>query len=240
MSHGDKDESIPTITPVLFDSLRTTHDAPDPSVTQRLEAEMAGRDYVFAWLKVCLDVAGNVSVETREATSDAVGNVFSDVAKAWKFDAPVIDGQPSPACSFVRLVYPSGKGPVAQEIPVPNRSPSIEPARAFEGRRIAGEKMIVPNDLDKTDLQQSVGGNARSAGAFKICLATSGSIELVNTLRSTGIPNYDRKIIRTITDTWRYSPFMVDGVAKPVCTVVTFIYTQHGGGIPLRSGPIIH
>src|SRR5262245_140974 len=82
VSRNEKEESIPTITPALFESL-LTRDAPDPSTTARFAAEMTGRDYVYAWLKVCVDVTGNVSVESRDATSPAVGDLFSGVAKTW-------------------------------------------------------------------------------------------------------------------------------------------------------------
>jgi hypothetical protein len=45
-------------------------------------------------------------------------------------------------------------------------------------------------------------------------------------LKTTGFPAYDQKIGREI-HTWRYRPFWVDGRPQPVCTAVTFIYSQH-------------
>jgi hypothetical protein len=225
VSYEEQKPSIPTISPALLDSLRTTRDAPDPSTTVRLAAELAGRDYVSAWLKVCVDVRGDVTVESRDATSELVGDVFSNVAKTWKFSPVVLGGQPSPACSFVRLVYPAGKGPAAQDIPIPIRTPSLAEPKALEARRAAGLPNIVPDDLDKSALASTP--HNRAKGAFKVCLDSAGNIELVNMLRSTGIPNYDSKIISTISKTWRYTPFTVDGVPKPICTVVVFVYTQH-------------
>ena len=55
----------------------------------------------------------------------------------------------------------------------------------------------------------------------------SHNIASVNQLKSTGFPPYDQKIINTIRGEWRYRPFMVNGKAAPVCTAVTFIYSQH-------------
>jgi hypothetical protein len=49
--------------------------------------------------------------------------------------------------------------------------------------------------------------------------------EAVVPLRSTNIPEYDRKIIREMM-TWQYSPFLDHGTPVPVCTAVTFIYSQ--------------
>jgi hypothetical protein len=48
----------------------------------------------------------------------------------------------------------------------------------------------------------------------------------VNQLKTTGFPSYDNKIVSTIRGEWRYRPFMVNGKATPVCTAVTFIYSQ--------------
>jgi hypothetical protein len=41
------------------------------------------------------------------------------------------------------------------------------------------------------------------------------------------VPAYDRKLVHDLREGSRYRPFVVDGVPSPVCTAVTFIYTQH-------------
>jgi hypothetical protein len=43
--------------------------------------------------------------------------------------------------------------------------------------------------------------------------------------RSTGIAQYDRQLMAGVR-TWVYTPFEVEGVAIPVCTTITFVYTQ--------------
>ena len=45
-------------------------------------------------------------------------------------------------------------------------------------------------------------------------------------LKSTGFPAYDNKILSKMRGEWRYKPYMVNGKAVPVCTAVTFIYSQ--------------
>ena len=45
-------------------------------------------------------------------------------------------------------------------------------------------------------------------------------------LKSTGAPAYDRKIERAI-HRWKYSPFTIDGEPQPICSTVTFVYSQH-------------
>jgi hypothetical protein len=223
IAHREGDDSIPTISPALFDSLRTTREAPT-NTADRLRPEMTGHDYVFAWLKVCLDASGNAAVESRDATSQVVSDVFSDVAKAWKFNPLVLGGEPSPACSFVRLVYPAGKGPSAEDIPIPRRPSWLVAPKVLDAQREGGPAGIVPDDVDWVRFYRA--GGRQASGAFKYCIDDTGKTELVNVLRSTGIPNYDRKIVRTMA-TWKYTPFKVDGVPKPICSVHVFTYTQN-------------
>jgi protein TonB len=45
-------------------------------------------------------------------------------------------------------------------------------------------------------------------------------------LKSTGAIAYDRKIEREIYG-WRYRPFILNGEPTPVCTTVTYVYSQH-------------
>jgi hypothetical protein len=66
----------------------------------------------------------------------------------------------------------------------------------------------------------------RVTGSFRICLSSSGRIRSITTLKATGVPVYDEQLIRTMYGTWRYRPFMVDGVATQACTRVTFNYRQ--------------
>jgi len=58
-------------------------------------------------------------------------------------------------------------------------------------------------------------------------LTVSGSIASVTQLKSTGFAAYDNKIMGKMRNEWRYKPYMVNGKAVPVCTAVTFIYSQH-------------
>ena len=94
----------------------------------------------------------------------------------------------------------------------------------LEGSRIAGEKMITPDDVTKTEINRS--GKSRIIGSFKLCLTIDGAISSVNMLKSTGFPAYDNKILSTIKGSWRYKPYNVNGKAVPVCTAVTFVYSQ--------------
>jgi protein TonB len=107
--------------------------------------------------------------------------------------------------------------------PPPAPPPNVTP-NAVEALRVAGEKYITPDDVTKTEINRS--GKDRLIGSYKLCLTAEGNISSVNQLKSTGFPAYDQKIQTTIRGEWRYRPFMVNGKATPVCTAVTFIYSQ--------------
>jgi hypothetical protein len=61
--------------------------------------------------------------------------------------------------------------------------------------------------------------------SFKLCLDTSGAITTVTQLKTSGFPAYDQKLKSKIGE-WKYKPYQVNGKAVPVCTAVTFIYSQ--------------
>ena len=112
--------------------------------------------------------------------------------------------------------------------PLPPASSAMPPAlvapTALEQLRIAGEKHIVPSDLTRTEIQRA--GRTVLRGSFRVCIATSGQIARVDLLHSTGFADYDAKIRSTIEAGWRYRPFVINAVAVPACTVVTFVYSQ--------------
>jgi protein TonB len=108
--------------------------------------------------------------------------------------------------------------------PPPPAPPQNVAPTALEASRIAGEKQIVPDDVTKTEINRS--GKTRVIASFKLCITAAGGVNTVNMLKSSGFPAYDNKILSTIRGSWRYRPFNVNGKAVPVCTAVTFIYSQ--------------
>lgn len=63
------------------------------------------------------------------------------------------------------------------------------------------------------------------SGSYFVCVDETGNVAGINLVQSTTFPDYDQTIINTIGATWKYSPFLIDGVASRVCTKVTFIYS---------------
>ncbi|MBA3539283.1 MAG: hypothetical protein H0T79_06615 [Deltaproteobacteria bacterium] len=77
-------------------------------------------------------------------------------------------------------------------------------------------------ELDPTPTIRDA-GLERLTGSFRVCLDATGHVESVLPMRSTGFADYDRKLLGGMQQ-WVYSPYLVDGVAVPMCTAVSFIY----------------
>jgi len=110
----------------------------------------------------------------------------------------------------------------ASPMPLSPPPPGV-PATQLEGLRISGDKNIVPDDTTKVEISRSDKG--KIVTSYKLCLSTDGSVSSVSVLKSSGFPAYDAKIQREMS-TWRYRPYVVNGKASPVCTAVTYIYSQ--------------
>jgi TonB family protein len=95
-------------------------------------------------------------------------------------------------------------------------------ATALEAQRVAGERDILPDDVTRADLRR--GGATRLLTVVKVCIDAGGRVTSATMLKSSGYPAYDQRLRATIKDTWRYRPYKIDGVAKPVCSSATFIY----------------
>ncbi len=116
-----------------------------------------------------------------------------------------------------------GAPPPPPPPPPPPAPPQNVPPTLLEGSRIAGNKNIVPADVTKTEIQRS--GKDKVVGSYKLCITTDGSVSSISQLKTTTFPAYDAKI-QSEMRSWKYRPYMVNGRAVPVCTAVTFIYSQ--------------
>jgi TonB family protein len=83
--------------------------------------------------------------------------------------------------------------------------------------------LILPDDKTKKAFRESK--RDKMIGSFKLCIDEQGAIDRVSLLKSTGFAAYDAKIIAEM-NAWAYRPYQVNGTAVPVCTAVTFIYSQ--------------
>jgi len=230
---GDLD--VPTITKDALERLRLAGDPNgplDPTVASELVEKADG---AFSWIKVCIDSTGAVTrTESYETTSDKAGTAFAAAAAQWKFRPFVTRGKPMAACSLARMVFPPGKAEPIETLPMPpppsqsKKRPIVlaKGSKLLEGKRIAGERAIIPDDMTRQAMAEAM--VSKVVGTFRICLDETGHPESVMPMRSTTFAEYDAKILAAMRQ-WVYSPYQIDDVPVPVCTTVTFIYTQNAG-----------
>jgi TonB family protein len=125
-------------------------------------------------------------------------------------------------------------GAMASPAPPPPLLPpsDVVAPTALEVLRVSGEKLIVPDEATKIEIFRS--GKTKLVTTYKICVDAAGSVSALNLLKSSGFPDYDAKLLTTMW-TWRYRPYLVEGVARPVCTSVTFIYQQRDAPASLSA-----
>lgn len=106
--------------------------------------------------------------------------------------------------------------------PAPKKPEMVE-ATVVEAQRVAGQKLIQPDD--GTKLQMARDGRPRVEAKVKMCLSASGDVARTTLVNSSGYPEYDAIILATM-QAWKYRPYLVNAEPTPVCTQVTFIYSQ--------------
>ncbi len=106
--------------------------------------------------------------------------------------------------------------------PAPPKDANVR-SDVLEQRRISGDKHILPDG--ETAMQMSRASQNEARGVVKLCLGSDGAVRSASMIKSTGFDAYDAKLGREMRS-WRYQPYQVDGVATPVCTVITVIYRQ--------------
>ena len=97
------------------------------------------------------------------------------------------------------------------------------PPTLLEANRLTGNKLITPDPKTVEEIKKS--GKDKIIGSYKLCLDTQGAVTVVKQLKSTGFAAYDTKI-QAEMQTWTYKPYAINGKPAPVCTAVTFIYSQ--------------
>ena len=101
--------------------------------------------------------------------------------------------------------------------------PSVIPPTAFEQQRIAGDKLIFPDDATKVAIHRA--GVTRLIVPLKVCVTRTGDVDVAAVLKPSGFPAYDAHLVDEVRR-WRYKPFVIDGRPTPVCSIVQFVYSQ--------------
>jgi hypothetical protein len=231
--------SKPAAAPLDFDILML-HLA---SGTQHIEVEQPTSNVVadrpklrdFVNLSICVDPARKPDIRIlSHSADDRYLHAVERAAATWTFRAFQVHGKPAAVCAQTRFGEPDGQPEsfrqppqllVALALPYPRRdeTPANVSPVSLDALRIAGSKNIVPDARTRTAISRA--GFSRLVGTFKVCVTQRGRIASVTQLKSTGAYSYDRRIERGIRE-WRYRPMEVNGEPVPVCTAVTFIYSQ--------------
>lgn len=230
----DDHDTLPTISGNTLESLRVAGDrngALDPAIIKTLVGEVPERNKyraAFAWLKLCIDASGNITnVQPRMVTSAGARDAFLAATNAWRFRPFFAAGQAMPVCAMVRPIAPGDAGPPTEALPFPappsqNGELLILPDGTLPKPR-TGDPMVIPDDGTKMVIQRS--GVSRLMGQFRVCIDRTGKVESVLPFRPTGFPAYDRRIVAKVS-TWTFEPYLDATGPVPVCTSITFIYSQ--------------
>lgn len=195
-------------------------------------------------LKVCFDAGG--AITSARVTTPSGSTDFDKEATAWakkqKVKALVVGGKKKiAACSISERQSDAGVeggeegGVVGGDVngyapppppppPPPPAPPQVVPPKALESSRTGGNPEIRPDEASRKQIIKD--GKDKVVSSWKLCLDNKGVISTVSMLKSSGYPGYDTKIETTMRTTWTYSPYILNGKAVPVCSAVTFIYSQ--------------
>lgn len=108
--------------------------------------------------------------------------------------------------------------------PVPPAPPAVVnvPPSIMSALRISGETQIHPSRVVKNQILDD--GKTKVIGTLKICIQASGAVGSVTMLSSTKYPEYDGQLLEAARR-WHYRPHLVNGVATPACSAVSFVYS---------------
>ncbi|HEX4455471.1 MAG TPA: hypothetical protein VH143_31645 [Kofleriaceae bacterium] len=173
-----------------------------------------------AWAEVCIDQLGGVTSHAiREASSPATARAADAAIAQWDFAPFRIGARAVSVCALEEL-----RAATSLEDPLPITPPGDELVIASSQLvRIAGDKYIVPGDVDKVQMMRN--GWDRIEPAIELCIDPDGAPERVVMLHSSGLAGYDAKIQYSM-ESWRFRPYRDGEHAVGVCTVVHFVYTQ--------------
>jgi len=217
----------PSAAPVSPEALEAHLIAPvtvEPDAEVRDALSSAKEDLAYVQLLACVDRTGKLeSVRTvlRSKGYDSYVHAVEAAAARWKFTPFKLHDKPVRVCGLDLVAYPPDRRDQFFAPPPPPPR-NVVPAE-LEALRIAGEKNILPDDLTKVDIRRS--GKSKLVGSYKLCISIEGTVTDVRQMKSTGFADYDEKIMSELRQ-WRYRPYLVDGKPAPVCTAVSFIYSQ--------------
>lgn len=157
-------------------------------------------------------------VEEKKSTAPGGGGEGDEVGPG-KDIGPPGDDTTTGTCALPPCGTEPPRRPAA---PAPAPKVQVIPPSVMGPLRIAGDTQIHPSRTVKNAILGD--GKNRVVGTVKVCIGRDGAITSVSTLSSTKYPEYDAQLLASVRS-WRYRPYMVDGVPQPACSPVSFVYT---------------
>ncbi len=223
---GDKD-ALPTIGAATLERLRASATTIDDEARAELDRIVAHepKGRAAAWLKVCINADGAVSMVSPRFTSsvDAIG-VFVANARRVKYRPFVVGTQPIPVCAMQYVSHPTSRPPRQTLIPVPAKHENaFLVALSLLGEPLKQQRYVPsPEIKHKIDLAAPHSYSVDTVMVF--CMDETGAVDDVAILLSSGVPEYDGLVRRELL-AFRFAPFVIRGQPTPVCSTWTSIYS---------------
>ena len=169
-------------------------------------------------------VPRNTTQPVRAEVPDEIAVVFEDPGAGIGVEGGAADGHGSLLSISTEHALPGPRIEIPPPAPAAPRPPVMVAQTTVEAQRIAGQKLIQPDDATKRQMARD--GRWRVEARVKMCLSARGEVTSASTVRSSGYAEYDATIVAAM-QAWKYRPYLVGNQPAPVCTQVTFIYQQH-------------
>jgi len=110
-----------------------------------------------------------------------------------------------------------GEPPPPPPPPPPPTEPQIIAPEALAANQLYGDD---PEPSDAVLDALAASGRSKVATVFKLCIDVNGAISSLTVMKASGIEGWDELCEATLSE-WAHKPFIVNGQAEPVCTVLT-------------------
>ena len=192
-----------------------------PATATRYAIDRSELGTAEALYKVCHDAAGTITSHhavRRSGDPSFDRDAERYVAKLASVEPLAPGGTNLAACDLLVLRYPQLDLDPSSLAPDPDPTTWIQiTGEDLHEHRIAGDRVITPDDVTKTEIFRA--GKTNIVGTFHVCIDAEG-IPTVAMLKSTGFADYDKKLA-TGMRAWRFEPF-----ERVACAQVSVVYTQ--------------
>ncbi|MEO8701476.1 MAG: hypothetical protein ABI867_15625 [Kofleriaceae bacterium] len=202
------------VPPTLLEGMRVAGDRHiSPDDVTKTEIQRSGKTKIVGSFKLCIDIDGKpTGVATLKSTGfPAYDAKLTAGMRQWRYRPYTVNGKQTTVCTAITFVY-------SQQDADPG--PLIGSA-VLEKLRTAGA-VPVPEPLTE---QKMFNAKVRKVdGLVKVCVGPTGVVVTIDTVKSTGYPDYDAKLLVDIQATWQFKPYLVAGTPSGACAMMPISY----------------